>query len=218
MNAVLLAEDHDVTRFGMDHFLRIDLGVPLVEGYATLPTAIAALKAKPFDLAVIDLGLPGLSSIDQLRNIRLAWPDMRVVVMSGSEERTDMLAALTAGVHGYILKSVPLPRVGEILDYVMAGEIYVPPLLADIWVATDAHLEASPAPETARSQLPPRQRDVLEAICDGLTNHEIAARLGIAVGTVKMHITGLFQTLGVHKRAQAVIVGQKYLRKPKAKR
>jgi DNA-binding NarL/FixJ family response regulator len=211
MRAVLLAEDHEVTRFGMSRFLNAEMKIPVVDGFATYPQSLSALREKAYDLAIFDLDIPGLGRSSDLADVRRQWPAMRLVVMSGLDNRDTILGALAAGVHGYIPKSVPMADVAKRITYVMSGEIYVPSSLADLpdkrpseW--TDGHPEKTAKPLTAR------QSQVLAAMTDGLTNKQIGKHLKLSESTVKLHVAGLFQALGVKNRAQAVMAGQKYLK------
>lgn len=212
LQSVLLAEDHDVTRFGMEQYLSRQMQVPVVDSYPAYPPALAALETKRFDLAVFDLDLPGLGTPRDLQKIRRAWPGMKVIIMSGFDRRELVLEALAAGVHGYIHKKQPLPEVGRRITLVMSGEIYVPPFVADL----SDHASSSSWTEAAAPDGKPltqRQLDVLDAMTEGMTNKEIGKKLKLSESTVKLHAAGLFQAMGVNNRAQAVLAGQKYLQK-----
>ncbi len=213
LRAVLLAEDHDVTRFGMKQFLSTQMHIPVVESFPAYPPALAALDGQRFDLAVFDLDLPGLTAPSELQKVRLAWPAMKIVVMSGFDRRDLVLEALAAGVHGYIHKSLPLPEVAKRLAHIMSGEIYVPPFLADLGTQVTTATTWNTTSETGGKPLTQRQLDVLEAMTEGMTNKEIGKKLGLSESTVKLHAAGLFQSIGVKSRSQAVLAGQKYLQK-----
>lgn len=213
LRAVLLAEDHDVTRFGMEQYLSKQLHIPVVDGFPAYPPALAALDAKRFDLAIFDLDLPGLTAPRELLKVRRAWPTMKVVVMSGFDRRELVLEALAAGVHGYIHKKLPLPEVAKRLAYVMSGEIYVPPFLADLSTHGTTATAWNATSNVEGKSLTQRQLDVLEAMTAGMTNKEIGKKLALSESTVKLHAAGLFQTMGVKSRSQAVLAGQKYLQK-----
>src|SRR5918999_1132731 len=128
---ILIADDHEVFRFGLSQLLRQELGAERILEAERFEEALGHLRDAALRLVIIDLGMPGLSSPDQLATIRTQRPDVLVVVISGSDAREDILAALAAGVHGYIVKSQRTTALIDKLRYVLGGEIYVPPSLAD---------------------------------------------------------------------------------------
>jgi DNA-binding NarL/FixJ family response regulator len=208
---ILIADDHEVFRFGLAHLLRHGLGAQTILEAARFEEALAHLQDRDLSLVIIDLGMPGLPSPAQLAQIRTQRPDVRVVVLSGSDSREDILAALAAGVHGYIVKSQRTEALIHRLRYILSGEIYVPPSLADrpspLAAQAMRQAESGPTAET----LSERQRQVLEGLVAGLTNKEIARQLNVSEGTVKMHIAALFRILGATNRAHAVALGKQLL-------
>jgi DNA-binding NarL/FixJ family response regulator len=136
---------------------------------------------------------------------------VRVVVVSGSDSREDILAALAAGVHGYIVKTQRTKALIDQLRYVLRGEIYVPPSLAQrpspLAERPMRHAEPSPTAE----MLSERRRQVLKGLVEGLSNKEIARQLGVSEGTVKMHIAALFRILGATNRTHVVALGKELL-------
>ena len=211
---VLVADDHEVLRFGLIQLLRSELGVTAPLQAGTFQDALARISETDIALAIFDLGMPGLDSPRALAEVRSRRPHARVVVLSASEDRQDILAALEAGVHGYIIKSARMELLVERLVYVMSGEIYVPPILAEQPIAKAK--TAAQQFEESRSAPPShplsdRQRQVLEGLVNGHSNKQIARELKLAEGTVKMHIGALFRALGASNRAHAAALGRKLL-------
>jgi DNA-binding NarL/FixJ family response regulator len=209
--AVLIADDHEVFRFGLAQLIRHGLGAQTILEAERFEQALEHLENQEVRLAIVDLGMPGLPSPDQLAEIRRRRPDVRVVVISGSDSREDILASLAAGVHGYIVKS---QRTGALLDrlrYVLSGEIYVPPNLAERPSAPVQAPMRQAEPRSTGEPLSDRQRQVLKGLVEGLSNREIAHQLNISEGTVKMHIAALFRLLGANNRTHAVALGKQLL-------
>ena len=128
---VLLADDHQVVRIGVGQMLRSELGVKKVVEAERFDEAMKIIENQPIALAIFDLGMPGVDRPATLAVVRAKQPETKVVVLSASESRSDILAALEAGVHGYLVKAGRMEAIVDTLRYVMSGGIYVPPLLAD---------------------------------------------------------------------------------------
>ncbi|MCH9809360.1 MAG: response regulator transcription factor [Alphaproteobacteria bacterium] len=206
--AILIADDHQIFRDGLCRVLQGALAPSDVLQAENFEQTLEHLGNRGIALAIIDLGMPGLSSPRDLTKIRRARPEVLVIVLSGSDRREDILAALEAGVHGYIVKSTRtkdlLAQVGRVLD----GEIYVPAVLADLPQVNDhAGCEVQPRD----SVLTARQQDVLRLIIDGLPNKAIGKALDVSEGTVKMHVAAILRATGASNRAHAAAIGKKYL-------
>lgn len=197
----LVADDHELPRVALSALLRGRLGFDEVIETASLDEALDRLEtAPPVAIALVDLYMPGVDTPFSLQAIREIFPDMKLAVVSASTRRDDMLKALAAGVHGYILKTMRLDEMETALREVLAGRICVPPSIAQL-------PPPSPPVANAPSQtadLTERQREVLALLGEGRSNKEIARDLGLGLGTVKIHVAGLFRALGVANRAGAV--------------
>ncbi|MGE0627839.1 MAG: response regulator [Hyphomicrobiaceae bacterium] len=207
---VLIADDHSVFRFGLVSLLHHNFGVGKCLEAQRLSEAVAHLSDDSIQLAIFDLDMPGLKSAHELAEIRHMRPDMRLVVISGSSDRADILAALQAGVHGYIVKTEGMSGIIDHLSYIMSGQVYVPPLIAEMSVETDSPKIVAPATTDQQQDYPltQRQRQVLHGLVHGMTNKEIARKLDLAEGTVKMHVGALLRALGATNRAHAAAIGK----------
>lgn len=207
--ALLIADDHEVFRFGLAQVLRRSLRLDCVLEAATFEQALDQLSDPRLVMAIIDLGMPGLEQIADLAKVRRLRPDVRLVVLSGSEARDGILAALTAGAHGYILKNTSTPALLAHVKSIMAGTIYVPPSVADL--PAEPEDQSFPAATLPFASLTGRQREVLRLIAQGLSNKRIAHALAISEGTVKMHVTSILRVTGATNRAQAAALGKQFL-------
>jgi len=142
--------------------------------------------------------------------LRLLRPDAQVVVLSASDSRKDILEALSAGAHGYIVKNQNMSQLVERLRHVLSGEIYVPAVLAELLPGPVEAMDLNPQPE--RKALSGRQHEVLKGLIEGKSNKEIARALNVAEGTVKIHLAALFRVLGATNRAHAVAIGKQLIR------
>jgi DNA-binding NarL/FixJ family response regulator len=213
---MLIADDHEVFRYGLAQVARRKLGIAKVVEAASFGEALARLEDPSLRLAILDLSMPGLACASELSQVRRRRPDVCLIVLSGSDAREDILAALAAGVHGYIVKSTRTDDLVQTIRTVLNGTIYVPPSLAELPseappLPVRSTPELHPAGEKGAVPLTDRQRAVLKLVSDGRSNKEIAIALEIAEGTVKMHVTSILRATGARNRAQAAALGRQLL-------
>lgn len=203
---ILVIEDHALVREGMLAALGVlgeAEGAPAeVVGAADADEAVRMLEEDDeFDLATLDLMLPGTSGMTFLGVLRRRFPHIPVVVVSALDDGETVAKAVRQGAAGYVSKGSQTAVLLEALRQVLAGETWLP----------DSY---SPPPPRRRGDAAERfgltraQRLVLELIAEGRTNREIAVQLGLAEGTVKIHVTAILKALGVGNRSQALLVAQ----------
>jgi DNA-binding NarL/FixJ family response regulator len=210
--SVLVADDHAVYRMGLMQLLRRHLKMAKFLEAECFAEVLDLLEHRDVTLAIIDLRMPGLSGPKEIGRMRALRPDTRVVVVSASDAREDILDALSAGVHGYIIKAQPSAQLIDRFRYILSGEIYVPAILAEQPLKRMNDQEAANGVQLARADLSDRQRQVLGGLVEGKSNKEIAKALNVAEGTVKMHLAALFRVLGAHNRAHAAALGKQLIR------
>lgn len=200
--SVLIADDHELFRSGLKQLLSDELAAAPVLEAASFDQAIEMLTESACDLVLVDLGMPGMAGAETLAALRDGFPDAKIAVVSASEERSEILAALSAGVNGFVPKSLSAADIADAIRAVAEGRIFVPVTLG----------QRAPAP--APAPLPPRatsvdtltarQKDVLAELLKGRASKEIARTLDIAEGTVKIHLAAIYRALGVRTRAEAI--------------
>lgn len=210
----LIADDDEFFRMALSTILTGKLGFSLVVQTGSLDEAVEELTGRAdISLALFDLAMPGMQSPASLRAVRDCFQDLRVAVVSSSVNRRDVLAALEAGVHGYVPKGLGIVELAQALRLIVDGVIYVPPSIAILPpVVEDELVAAADKPEQASSKSPlesltPRQRGVLDLLVQGQSNKSIARGLNLGEGTVKVHMAALFRSLGVRTRTEAAVVG-----------
>lgn len=199
----LIADDHSLYRTGLALLLKDRLGVSEVIEVSGFDHALDRLAETPdITLALFDLSMPGMGGPESLRVIKETYPDLRVAVVSGAEERDYVLKAISVGLNGYVPKSLSEEDITAALQQVVAGHIYIPKFMT----ASPPHGKSdltSAATEAPRlDDLTPRQRDVLACILRGRSNKEVARDLHIAEGTVKIHLAALFTVFGARNRTE----------------
>jgi DNA-binding NarL/FixJ family response regulator len=198
----LIADDHELFRSGLKQLLMDALGFTEVREAETLDEAIELLTNEGAgDLVLVDLRMPGMSGAEALAALRDGFPEARVAVVSAWEERAEILAALAAGVHGYIPKSLSAAEIAAAIQDILDGKIYVPAAMGKR--EPGAPLESQS--NTLNSEkLTQRQKEVLGELLKGRSSKEIARTLDIAEGTVKIHLAAIYRTIGVRTRAEAI--------------
>jgi DNA-binding NarL/FixJ family response regulator len=196
----LVIDDHPLIQEIMPAVLRKALGEVAVATEATLEAGLSrAAGAVQPDLVLLDLGLPGCEGLAALERFRMRFPQLPVVVISGTADRASIRGALEAGANGFIPKTSKPDVMIAALKVVAAGGTYVPPEALE-----DAAVKGQRRRDGA-VDLTDRQTDVLRLILKGYNNERIASELAIAPNTVKQHAHAVFTALGVSSRAEAMI-------------
>jgi DNA-binding NarL/FixJ family response regulator len=190
--AVLLVDDHALVRRGFRRLLEDDPSITVVGEASNGEEAIRlAGELKP-GVVVMDVAMPGTNGLAATRAILTRDPDAKILLLSMHAEETLVREAMEAGAQGYILKNALDLDLAAAVKRVAAGETVVDPAVAQ------------PAPGT-RKGLTPRELEVLQLICNGLSNRAIAAELTLSANTVAVHRANIMNTLGVHKTAELVV-------------
>lgn len=210
-DAVLVADDHSLYRTGLGFLLKDRLGFNTVVEAATFDAALDRLsELEKIGLALFDLAMPGISGPESLGVVKETYPEVRVAIVSGSEERSDVLKAVATGLGGYVPKSLQDDEIVAALQDILDGRIYVPRFMTSSGSSADAKVpileqfekKGGPSGGAVTKPISPRQRDVLDCVRRGLSNKEIARELDIAEGTVKIHLAALFSYFGARNRTE----------------
>ena len=168
----------------------------------SLDEVMAHLRVEPVDLVLLDLQLGGPNGLATLRQLRQEFPHQQFVVLSDSNERAAILECLTAGANGYILKSTTLPQLLRAMETVLSGGVFAPAALAGTPPPAAKAADTDMSPLLAH--LTDRQVEVFQLLSEGCATKTIARRLGLAVGTVKVHLAAIYRVLGAHNRVEAL--------------
>ena len=190
---ILTVDDHPLMRAGVEAVLGAHPDLVVVAEAGTADEAVAAFREHRPDVTLMDLGLPDRSGVEATRDILALDPDARVLALTTYDGDEDIYRALEAGAAGYLLKDMLRTEIADAVRAVAAGRRVVPPGVA-----------ARLAEQFPRAGLTDREREVLAAAADGLSNQQIADRLGIALGTVKVHVRHVLDKLDAPDRTAAV--------------
>jgi DNA-binding NarL/FixJ family response regulator len=192
---VLSVDDHPLVREGLAALINSQTDMCVVGQGSNGHEAIKLFRELQPDVALMDLRLPDMSGIDAMITILSGSPEARVIMVTSSEGDVEMERALEGGAKGYILKSMPPREVLEAIRKVHAGKKAIPPEIA-------AQLADHMSDET----LTAREIEILQQVAEGNRNRDIADRLFISEGTVKVHIQHIMGKLGASDRTQAITI------------
>lgn len=193
--SVVIAEDYKMVRDVFAETVNKSENYRLAGAFATAAEALEHFRACPADLLLMDVLFPGsISGLEAAREIKEIRPEARIIVVTSMPELSFLRRAREIGVESFWYKEVQEQPLLEIMDRTMAGESVYP-----------ASAPAVALGNALSSDLTEREAEVLRALVSGESNREIAARLGIAENTVKMHITNMLQKTGYHSRLELAI-------------
>ena len=193
---IVLADDHAVVRTALRMLLESEPGFEVVAEAGDAPNAIRYVRGHKPDVLILDLNMPGPSSLDSIPEIKEASPDTQIVILTMQAETGFARQALQAGVVGYVLKEAADDELIQAVRSAAAGETYLQPALG-------ARLAAEPD-RGVEDELSEREIEVLRRIALGYTNSEIAEQLFLSIRTVESHRAHIQQKLGLTTRSELV--------------
>ena len=199
---VLVVDDHPLMRKGIVQLLALEENMELCGEASNGTDAIAMAKASEPDLILLDLNMKGLSGLDTLKALRAEEITSRVVILTVSDARQDVVALLKAGADGYLLKDTEpealLAQRGEVMTGQQILSEPLRPYLENIYELD--HLQQK------LESLTRREMQILREIAKGLSNKQVASVLHISEGTVKVHVKSLLKKLEAQSRVEAAVM------------
>jgi DNA-binding NarL/FixJ family response regulator len=202
---VLIVDDHDLFRTGLRNLLE-EQGVQIVGEAATGTEAVKIVRERAPDVVVMDLNMPGMGGVEATRHITAVAPLTRVVMLTISEEDSDVMDAILAGACGYLLKDSSIQDLMAGIRAASLGESLISPnIAAKVLQRVRATSTQPEIANTIRAELSDREIEVLKLIANGKDNAVIAADLHISPKTVKNHISNILMKLQIDNRIQAAV-------------
>ena len=195
---LIIVDDHAVVRSGLSKFLKVNKDLQLVAEASDGAEAVQMVSLHKPDVVLMDLMMPGMDGITATREIHQKYPQVKVIALTSFSEQNMVQGALQAGAVGYLQKNVTAVELANAIRSACVGRMTLSP------EATQVLAQSVTLPQIPGNQLTEREREVLKYMAEGLNNGEIAERLVVSLGTVKFHISNIFQKLGVDSRVQAV--------------
>jgi DNA-binding NarL/FixJ family response regulator len=193
MIRVVLCDDHLVVLAGLEQLVSTFADVEVCATARNGFEAIDAVRRTTPDVLLMDLQMPELDGVAATRRIHTEFPSTHIVILTSFSDRPRIEAALEAGAVGYLLKDATASELESGIRAAARGESPIAPKVAKVLMTRSE----------AQLLLSARERDVLQLVADGMSNKQIARKLGVAEATVKAHLTAIFRTIGVDNRTQA---------------
>ena len=205
MIRVLVVDDQELVRAGLGHVLRTSAGFEVVAEAESGDQAVELVGRHELDVVVMDVRMRGMDGVSATRQIKALPNPPPVLILTTFDEDTVLAEALRAGAAGFVLKDAPGEELQQAIRAVAEGEGWLDPAVTQRVLAAFRSPHASQEQRTVSSELTARELDVLQLLGRGQTNTEIAKALFISEGTVKTHLTHIFDKIGVRDRAAAVV-------------
>jgi len=202
---VLIVDDHDLFRTGLRNLLE-EQGVQVVGEAATGTEAVQIVRELAPDVVVMDLNMPGMGGVEATRHISALAPLTRVLMLTISDQDSDVMDAIIAGACGYLLKDSSIQDLIAGIEAASRGESLISPAIASkVLQRVRATGSQAGIADTIRAELSDREIEVLKLIANGKDNAVIAADLCISPKTVKNHISNILMKLQIDNRIQAAV-------------
>ncbi len=209
----LIADDHELFLQGLEFILKKQYpqtDIVLTNSYTGIFEILE--KQNDFDLIITDLAMPGANWLEAIGRIHSTCPEVPIIIISAVFDPEILQKTFDIGVSGYVSKAFPNNIIMSAINLVIAGGMYIPPELLQLNLQNRtlpireliADLNDNKKPVKENNVLTPRQTEVVQCLSEGLSNKQIAYKLGLSEGTVKIHITLLMRALDVSNRVQAV--------------
>ena len=196
---VVVCDDHELVRRGLRSVLDGVGGLRVVGEAADADAALKAVAADLPDVVIMDVRLPGRSGIEACREIRSAFPDTKVLMITAHADDEALFSSIMAGAAGFVLKQVRgADLVGAVRQVAAGGSLLDPAVTARVLARLRGE---STGGDEGVSDLTPQERKILDLVAEGMTNRQIAEKVFLAEKTVKNYVSNILMKLGLSRRA-----------------
>lgn len=204
MTRILLVDDNVLFRAALTSFIPTHSGLEVVGEAGDGLEAIQKARSLKPDMVLMDIRMPRCDGLEATRRIKSEFPQVRIIMLTVSEEDEDLFQALKNGAQGYVLKNIKPQALFDLLESAARGEAALSPAMATKILEEFLHQAGgrTPPPDVAQ-ELTRREQEVLQLVSQGATNKEIATALYVEVGTVKNHLHNILEKLHLRNRTEA---------------
>ena len=202
---VIICDDQAIVRDGLVMLLKLEPDIEVVGTTGDGAEAVELVVDKRPDLILMDLKMPIMNGVEATRQIRMKYPEVKVLVLTTYADDEWVFDAIQAGASGYLLKDTPREELVRAVRGTVTGKTYVDPSIAGKVLDQVSSHQTQPA-TLITSKLTEREIEVLRLIARGLSNADIADQLFLSDGTVRNHVSAILAKLGVSDRTQAAVI------------
>ena len=208
--SVLLVDDHTLFRQGLASVLKDRPNYQVVGHAANGLEAIDLARQLMPDLILMDVHMPVLDGLEATRQIKREMPDVRIVMLTMSEDDQNLFEAIKSGAQGYLLKNTAADELFRFMEGVLEGEASVSGVMAAKMLGEFRKPKTISSEVTGNEELTDREREVLSHVAEGLSNREIAANLQVSENTIKKHLRNILAKLQLENRVQAALYARNH--------
>lgn len=204
MLKIIIADDHQIVRRGLSMTIDAEKDMKVLDEAADGSQMLKLIKKHKPDVVLMDLQMPVMDGVDALKQIRLEFAELPVLILTSFSDDAHIYAALRAGASGFLLKEMGGDELVDAIRGAANGRPQLHPEIAKRLMAR------APMPEDPFETLTGRERDLLKLLAHGMSNKEIAAQLTLTEMTVKGYVSDIFMKLGVGDRTQAALMAVRF--------
>lgn len=202
---ILIADDHPMFREGVVQSLASEKDFAIIGQASNGKNAIKMAKELLPDVLLLDITMPDQDGITITKKISAAFPVIRIIMLTASENEDDLMKALKAGARGYVLKGISAKELVKVVRTIVAGGTYISPDMANM-ILFELSQPSEPDP---LSELSDREKEILKLVAKGYTNREIGTQIHLSEKTIKHYMSNILQKLHVRSRVEAALLVQK---------
>lgn len=203
---IVIADDHDLYRRGMQAVIGLEPDLEIVAEAASGVEAVEKVFEFDPDVVLLDVRMPGNSGIEACTAIKEKAPRTKILILTASDDESDLFSAIKAGASGYLLKDLPTEQIAQSVRMAHAGQSMIPPHMASQLIAEFSRMSNEPPKDATNGpRLTERELEVLSLVAKGKANKEIATQLFISENTVKNHVRNILEKLQLHSRVEAAL-------------
>ena len=201
---IIIVEDNELLRSNLSILLNGEKDIIVADAYASAEDALSGINQTSFDLLLVDIGLPGLSGIELIHQVKQDFPEVDILAHTVFDNRDTVYAAIRAGASGYILKGTTPRELIEALHSIDEGGAPMSPKIARAIIR-----DLQEGSEEEQYLLTPREIQILRGLESGCTYNEVADEMNISSHTVHSHVKNIYEKLHAHGRQDALIKARK---------